>query len=159
VGGATGVTGATGQGPTGATGPLGPPNPGAEVRNKLSPNIPNNTTTAFPFGTLIRDDANFWDTTNNTKLTAPSTGWYAIGACLIWQAEFSTGGRITELRLNGTTYFPNQACNSSPVRPIEQTCFLLYYCTAGDYFEVTVYQNQGATVPIAPAVFYMIKLP
>jgi hypothetical protein len=121
--------------------------------------VPNNTLTAVPFGTLVRDDANYWSSSANTKLTAPSAGWYAVGACVFWPGTWTGASREINLRLNGVTTFPGNSCSVSPVRPIEQTCAVLCYCNAGDYFEMTAYQNQGFLQNITTAVFSMIRLP
>jgi len=162
AGGAQGPTGPTGT--AGSTGPTGPTGPfptaqttiGALVHRSTSQNISDKTTTAINFPTVIRDDASFWSSGDNSKLTVPSTGWYIVGACVLWDSN-SSGGRIMELRLNGSTIFPNQAVLSINLGT-RQNAYVQYYATTGDYFEVTVYENALDVRTIDNSYFYIAKL-
>jgi hypothetical protein len=112
------------------------------------------------FQNAIRDDASFWSSGDNTKLTAPSTGWYLIGFSLSWSGVSAANARIAELRLNGTTSFPIISVNAlTAAVATRQSGYLQYYLTAGDYFEVAVWQNSGIILPInTPSYFYMVEL-
>lgn len=133
---------------------------GAIVDNTSQQNISNSTTTALAFQAAIRDDNSFWSGGANTRLTAPATGWYLIGFAISWGGVSGANARIAELRLNGTTYFPIISVNAlSTVVNTLESGYLQYYCTAGDYFEVAVWQNSGVTLPInTPSYFYMVEL-
>jgi hypothetical protein len=126
------------------------------VQRNTSQSISDKTTTALAFPNLIRDDASFWSSGANTRLTVPSTGWYLVGACIQWDGN-SSGGRILEIRVNGNNYFPNQAWAAINLGT-RQNAYVQFYATAGDYFEATVYQNALDTRTVDLAYFYIAKL-
>jgi hypothetical protein len=132
---------------------------GAFVNNTGTQSINHATTTALIFQHVVRDDASFWSSGANTRLTAPNDGWYAIGFALIWDTN-GANSRIAELRLNGVTSFPISAVNSLSFSvPTRQSGYLQYYLTAGDFFEVTVWQNTFVARTVnTPSYFYMMEL-
>jgi hypothetical protein len=134
---------------------------GAIVDNTSTQSISNSTTTALAFQNAIRNDgSSFWSSGANTRLTVPTTGWYLIGFAISWGGVSGANARIAELRLNGTTSFPIISVNAlSTVVNTLESGYLQYYCTAGDYFEIAVWQNSGVTLPInTPSYFYINKL-
>jgi hypothetical protein len=132
---------------------------GAFVNNTGAQNILNSTTTLLAFQNVVRDDDSFWSSGANTRLTAPNDGWYLIGFALVWDTN-GANARIADLKLNGTAFFPISAINALSLGvPTRQSGFVQYYLTAGDFFEVAVWQNSGTTRTVnTPAYFYMMEL-
>lgn len=135
---------------------------GCVVRRTTSQNVLELTTTPLNYNTIIRDDANFttsWSGGNGTRLTAPYNGWYSVFANCHWNESVLTGsnGRIMELRLDGTTYFPTQ-CFPNVAVNARQSASMMYYLTAGQYFEVTTYQDSGSTRTILTTYFGLVHM-
>lgn len=86
--------------------------------------------------------------TSSTKFVVPTTGFYLFNCYVHWPANFN-GIRILEWRYNGSTYLHGHDEDphiTSDVDDCRQNATVLKYMTAADYFELTAYQNSGATL-------------
>lgn len=121
--------------------------PTARATNSANQSIPSSTTTTLAFDSERYDTANAHDTsTDNSRLTAPVDGIYAVTAQVNWQ-QSSTG--IRELFLD-TADGRIAAENAAPTN----TAFYQEVTTqirleAGDYVEARVYQSSGGTLSVA----------
>lgn len=113
----------------------------------------NNATVPVTWNSTAGDDEGLWSAGSATKITAKTTGWYYLTAWVHFDAN-STGSRIANFRLNGSTYFgwveylPSAAL-SDPGLVLVQFAYL----HAGDYVELTVFQNSGATLNLTAGNF------
>lgn len=124
---------------------------GARVYNSANIAISNNTETALTFDTERYDTSAYHSTSSNTsRLVAPVTGYYRIGAGIEWDAGVGATMLTAELsiRLNGTTFL---ASSDAPVgvRFVKQDVQTEYRLTAGDYVEITV---NGSIAVGSPAI-------
>lgn len=158
-----------GQGPRGYQGEMGPPGPrgepgpaqpktvGAEVKATVNNTIGTGATTVITFDTTSFDDGSFFD--GSTKLTFTRAGWAFVSGHAKWAAN-TTGKRVMDLRFNGSTYRasvsvgPN-AGNSDP----DLATSLAFYAAAGDYVELTVFQNSGGNLNVTAAQLQALRLP
>jgi hypothetical protein len=100
---------------------------------------------------------------NTGRLTAPVDGDYFIGTGIHF---VNAGGalRVVRIRLNGTTIIAanEQAPTSGDTTAVHIGTF--YRLTAGEYAEVTAFQNSGAAInilsePSASPEFWMVRIP
>lgn len=107
----------------------------------VSQSLANGAPTAITWD-AEREDVPGWHSTstNPSRLTVTSAGWYRVGVALVWSAN-STGQRYVGLRLNGTINLASmryQAMGESGVVvPWEGRL------AANDYIEVIGYQTSG----------------
>lgn len=127
---------------------------GAYVYRSTSQSIPNNTGTAISFDTETRDDNACYDSGNPTRLVAPVTGWYIIGTHVTF-ATAASGKRVVDVRLNGVTYAASQYADSDN-EAADINVNVVYYMTAAEYAEVTVYQNSGASLNATAAKAWIV---
>lgn len=119
---------------------------GARVYASGTQSFSNASAAAFTWDSESYDTNSFHSTSTNTsRLTVPTTGYYLIASKIMW-ASNSTTSRISELKKNGTgvSYLETGA---DDVTALELTDIL--YATAGDYFELFGYQNSGGTLTTA----------
>lgn len=99
------------------------------------------------------DEGGYWSAGNPTRLTAPETGWYEMGG----HARFTAGGSTAELlsiriRVNGITTIAQvdneQTTAGGMANPTDLSVSTGYKLTAGDYVELQVFQNTGASLDI-----------
>jgi hypothetical protein len=115
--------------------------------------ISNTTTTTLNFGTETNgyDTDNYHDnSTNSNRMTIPSgkTGYFWVWVNVTW-APNSTGRRICRILKNGSVGFimeatPTSAANQEPTI-IGGKAFA---ASAGDYFELDVFQNSGGNLSV-----------
>lgn len=134
---------------------MSPPVPQARVFNSANISIADSTFTALTFDSERYDNGSLHDTGANTsRLTAPITGLYAIGACLQWAAS-AAGRRQARLRLNGTAYIDMiEHAPSAAGATTVQDPGTDYRLTAGDYVEVVVFQSSGGALNVEAAANY-----
>lgn len=106
------------------------------------------TETPIPMTTEDFDTANMWDGGATTKLTAPRSDYYLIGAGVAWDNASGTGARGYGIRLNGATYIAYHNDAAVTAAALESSLTASYYLTAGDYVEVVAYQNSGGTISV-----------
>lgn len=122
--------------------------PQARAFNSANISIPNNAVTALTFDSERHDTGALHSTSSNTgRLTAPSAGLYAIGACVRWNP---TGGgtRQLYLRLNGATFIAEQVGDFTSGAAVMQTIETQYRLAATDYVEVVVLQQSGGALNV-----------
>lgn len=106
--------------------------------------------------TSMSYDAENWDTagthdlsTNPTRVTCPTgkAGKWHISAAVYWEAN-SSGVRFIEMLKNGVSIVPPIGCGYNPLTsstPVH-TCDGYVDMAAGDYLELSAYQNSGSTL-------------
>jgi hypothetical protein len=139
---------------------------GASLTKSATQNISSGVQTAISFDGEVYDTDNYHDNvTNNTRLTAPSTGYYLVGGSAEMNGVNTTYWVITRLRKNGTNedgdtrsrvYSPQTGAvlNTPSSRPV--------YLQAGDYVELVIEQNTGGNVPCRESVngtsFWIVRI-
>lgn len=118
---------------------------GTRVSRTTAQSSASFASTPIQFTTEDQDDLGAWDSGANTRLTAPSDGWYSITATLDWAANTNNTLRFATIRLDGATgifsksHFANASngdirCNVSGI----------YYLTAGQYIEIVALQTHAS---------------
>jgi len=121
--------------------------PAARVTRSTAQSVANATTVFLSFDTERYDTASIHDNvTNNSRLTAPVTGIYALSASILWEAN-ATGNRLLHLRKNGTTDLVFEADPAATVADGE-TVTTVVRLAAGDYVQAGVSQDSGGSVNI-----------
>lgn len=134
---------------------------GCDLSKAAVQSISDSTTTALQFDTETEDTDGYHDnSTQNTRVTIPSGlgGMYAIVAQVDWGSS-STGKRVLDVRVNGTTFINSSsitpsAADATPNHEVMALCPLV----AGDYVEITSFQNSGGSRnATAKARFYLVS--
>lgn len=141
---------------------LNPVLPQARVFNSANISIPNSAVTVVTFDSERFDEGGM-HALGAGRLTAPITGLYLIGADVRLAAN-ATGIRAAHIRLNNVTDLVD-ASDDDPgaAQPVDLTMITLYRLTAGDYVEVTVFQNSGGALNVLTNAntspeFWMVRL-
>jgi hypothetical protein len=82
---------------------------------------------------------------NGTQFVVPTTGFYLFCGYVHWAAS-SLGIRVLEWRYNGSTLLngcANEPSVDTAVDDTRQNATILFYMNAGDFFELTAFQNEG----------------
>ena len=134
-------------GPEGPEGPEGPPGAdgvpfsGAKVSNSVVQAIPANTSTVCNVNTETYDtDGYRHPTTNPTRLTAPTDGYYLVQMSGIY-AGSATGFRTVDLRANGTLHFAPQTVDPDTADQAYLTTGNVIFLAAGQYVEAVVFTS------------------
>jgi hypothetical protein len=111
--------------------------------------IANTTIAALAFNAERFDTHAFHDpATNNSRLTVPAGlgGLYLLGGHVTWAAGAGNRRQVA-IRLNGATTIEvaDQAGAGSP----SQSATTTYRLAAGDYAELTVYQDSGGALNVS----------
>lgn len=115
---------------------------GAQVSNSVAQAVPDATATALTADTESFNTDSLHSTVSNTsRITVPVTGYYLLN-CNVYFAANTTGKRVVDFRLNGTTFFGTSAVDpdgslTDPNIPITAIVLL----AATDYVEVIAFQN------------------
>jgi len=120
---------------------------GVRVFNSTTQNISNATNTAITFNSESYDTNSYHDTSSNTsRLTVPTTGYYRFEGVIFVDIN-ATGGRYLEIKKNGTGI---QAVETGASTQASVATSLVFHAqlsaTAGDYFELFLYQTSGGTL-------------
>jgi len=110
--------------------------------------INNGTFTAVVYDAEDFDTDSMHDnSTNNTRITVPSTGLYLITATVSFAAN-ATGERVVTFRVNGNTghRIGYQVTNGSTTLNAQITTTTILNLTAADYVEVFAYQLSGGAL-------------
>lgn len=125
---------------------------GVRVSLGSTTSIANNTATALSFTTEVFDTDGYHDnSTNPDRLTAPSDGYYLVGASVLW--DFAQAGyRDVSLTMNGTT-FTDQGISipATPSTAASQSLSGLVFAAAGNYFQAFVLQTTGGPINVGGA--------
>jgi hypothetical protein len=122
------------------------------VTKTTSQTISNGVATTLTWDSEKFDDSNMHsNTTNNSRLTAPVTGKYLVGATAIWAEVGNTNGRFIGIMKNGSTWY---AGNEHQV-PATGSQFhdgistaTMVDMTAGDYVEARVEHRRGSSLDV-----------
>lgn len=129
---------------------------GARVYRTTNQTLNDATDTAIQFGSERFDQNGTYhdNVTNNTRLTAPTTGYYMIGANIEWDTQTVTA-RVS-LRVNGTTVIAatqNHSISSDETE-LRQVVTTLYQLNASDYVECMAYQASGGSQDVVASGNY-----
>lgn len=117
---------------------------GARVYHNANTPVTSGTLTTLNFNSEWVDDANLHSVSvNPSRLTAPSDGWYSIGASIRFQSD-STGIRMVSLKHSIYSYIARERRTASGNS--EVTVSTMYYMSAGQYVEVEVFQDSGGSL-------------
>ena len=129
---------------------------GARAYNSGNVSINNVTTTQVTFNSERFDSDAFHDTVSNTgRLTIPAGygGYYTVGADIEWAVN-STGIRITQVRLNGSTIIAVQLTPAVATYDLSQSVTSLYEFAAADYADCAVHQSSGGSLNVQATSAY-----
>jgi hypothetical protein len=106
----------------------------------------NNTNIAVPFASEDQDTDNYHsNVTNNSRFTAPSSGFYSFKAEVGFDFN-STGVRRIYFAKNGTGTYGTQSYVATATYDIYATTSTDLYLNVGDYVELMVFQNSGSAL-------------
>lgn len=113
------------------------------VISTVSVSVVDITEQSIEFNTETFDYGNLFDPAIKSRITAPVTGRYLIGACL----EFAAIGpgltlRFIALRVNGATIVAKTNWDTTGAEA--HTVHAILELNAGDYVELIAWQNSGA---------------
>jgi hypothetical protein len=127
----------------------------AEVYNSVAQTTATVTVTTMTFNSERQDTDNYHSTSSNTsRLTAPSAGFYHITANSQWAAN-TTGNRYLDVILNGTTVIAADRRSNAGYAG-EGSVNVDWYMNAGDYVEMRAYQESGGNLAVT-AQFSIFK--
>lgn len=122
----------------------------ARVYRTSTQSITDSTWTSVAFDNENYDYGSLHsNVTNNSRLTAPTSGVYNISGESAWAIN-ATGDRFARVLLNGTTPITNSGSvtvsgASYAISSVETS----YYLTVGEYVEFQVLQTSGASLGLA----------
>ncbi len=129
------------------TGELSHAIPAARVTRTSAQSIPDSLNTSLAFDQERYDATGVHDNaTNNSRLTAPVTGIYAVTAQFTWGGSAGAGSRFAGVVKNGSTLIARSQELAGDDDENFTTQVLL---AAGDYVEVQVLQTSGGNLPVA----------
>jgi hypothetical protein len=122
--------------------------PAAHVTRTAAQSIPSGFTTTLAFNTERYDTANMHsNATNNSRLTAPVTGIYAVTAQVEWAPD-TDGIREVALEKNGTVPIARvNAVQSSEVPPVQEVTTEVRL-QAGEFVRAVVGQDNSGAVAL-----------
>jgi hypothetical protein len=130
-----------------ATGELSHSIPAARVTRGSAQSIPDSLNTSLAFDQERYDTASVHDNaTNNSRLTAPVSGIYAVTAQFTWGGSAGTGSRFAGLMKNGSTLI---ARSQELPGDDDENITTQVSLAVGDYVEVVVVQTSGASLTVA----------
>lgn len=119
--------------------------------NSANQSIANVTVTTLALNSERQDTDNFHDNvTNNSRLTAPSAGFYHITANWAWDPANVSGNRYADVLLNGATVIAADRRVAAGYSG-EGSLSIDYYLNAGDYVQFRVYQDTGGALNLIAA--------
>jgi hypothetical protein len=121
----------------------------ARVTHSVAQSIANNTFPKLVFDTARWNDGGLWDSTANTKLTAPVSGLYVIGAHIEWEPN-AAGIRVLELVQSSVSVIASIWQSAAVNGPTRQSIATLWYLAVNDFVEVQVSQDSGGPL-LVPA--------
>ncbi len=121
---------------------------GTRVFHSAAQSINNNTETKLAFDSERYDTDSIHDpSTNNSRLTCPASGRYAIFGTVRF-ASNATGHRYIFIRLNGGKALAVQSSLALSGIVTMLSISTIYDLTASDYVELWVYQNSGGALDV-----------
>jgi hypothetical protein len=135
------------------------PNIGASVYRTANQSINSAANTAIQFDNEEQDTSAFHDNvTNNTRLTVPYAGTYAVWACVQFAAAggnlryifFGRNGLNTAGNLKGLA-LQQVALAGQVVALVSSAKFV--NLSAGDYIELFAFQDSGGALNVTPQAY------
>jgi hypothetical protein len=104
--------------------------------------------TAIPFDAPSEDPFGMWNSGNSTRLTFTVPGIWTLNGHGTWNITATAPGRrIVDIRINGTTFVTRSDLPyPTASAPFAQHCGTTRRFAAGDYAELTVFQDTGAAL-------------
>lgn len=125
---------------------------GALVYLSANQSIPNSSSTAINFDAETYDTDSIHDNvTNNSRLTVP-TGWSWVRLNFCTEVEANVGGvRAIGITKNGSAAIAGtphviEAANNGSISARLAGTTAILGVTAGDYFQVSLFQNSGGAL-------------
>jgi len=122
---------------------------GVSVTRDSNQSIPNNTTTKIAFNSENYDTDSYHDnSTNNTRLTVPTgkSGKYSIN--YIFSFSGFNGNINVGFYKNNAFYTLTDVFNTANTTNYWTSAAFTVNLTAGDYLEMTFYQNSGGNLDV-----------
>jgi len=120
---------------------------GCRVTQSGGLSLANGTSQIQLFDTEAFDTNSYHSTVTNTgRMTVPSTGYYLLS----FNSSYSSNGsglRQTGIRKNGTV-IQSATLSGSSVAQTDVVLSCILSATAGDYFDLELYQNSGTTLTV-----------
>lgn len=121
------------------------------VTSSVVQNLTTSTQTPLTFDTEATDSDAMHSTVSATsRLTAITPGWYLLTGTVTFAAN-ATGDRFVSFLINGATELArvDQMTVTTASRGPSLTTSTVLFLNAGDYVELTAWQNSGATLATA----------
>ena len=123
---------------------------GCRVYNNANISLTASVVTPLTFNSERYDNGGLHSTGANTsRITIITSGYYLIGGCVDFAGSGTGQAREITILLNGTTTIAAQVKfnNATTIHiTIEVSC--IYYLSAGDYVELTAYQNTAGALNV-----------
>ena len=119
--------------------------PAARVTRGSAQSIPDSLNTSLAFDQERYDAGGVHNATNNSRLTAPVTGIYAVTAQFTWGGSAGAGSRFAGLMKNGSTLI---ARSQELPGDDDENVTTQVRLAAGDYVEVQVLQTSGGSLSV-----------
>jgi hypothetical protein len=116
--------------------------PAARVTNSADEVTRDHIGESLPFDSERYDTAGMHTTTNNSRLTAPVKGIYAVSASVTWSSD-PDGSRFVGLKKNGDTFVAAQTQPAIAGNATDQELSHQVLLQEGDYVEVRVHKVSG----------------
>lgn len=124
--------------------------PAARVANSASQTIGTSGVTVLAFDTERYDTANLHGPANNTLLTAPVDGIYAISASVQWAATGATGMRSLSIQRNAASFLAVDTRDdlAGATNATSQEVTTQARLQAGDFVRAQVFQDSGGDLSV-----------
>lgn len=122
------------------------------VYNDAVQAVANNVLTTLAFnGEFYDNDTMHNNATNNSRITITTAGKYRVSANIEIEAN-ATGYRNVGLFVNGSTFMGIATMVGSSAASAILNVSADYNLSAGDYIQVTVFQNSGSSLNVSASV-------
>ena len=109
--------------------------------------ITTSTSTPISWDTVVRDEDSMY--TSGTKVYAKYPGWYSFTVSVNWAGTGSTGKRVLDLRLNGSTYISSASSGADSDDPGPNMVLTMeYFLDPTEYAELVVWHNYGSDLDV-----------
>lgn len=121
---------------------------GVLATNSVGQTANSGSTTTLTFNSEDYDTDSFHSTSSNTsRLTVPSTGYYLVWTKIRVQGN-SSGYRYINFRKNGSTSYQDIINYPNHANDFSMYFAMVLAATANDYFEVQYTQNSGSSLEV-----------
>lgn len=126
----------------------GSPAIGARIERTAALSAATSVNLNVPFDTAVNNTYGLYNSSNPTRLTVPTTGWYVIAGSCRWAAN-NSGGRRIYIFKNGATYIAGSATPSAAsMNDVYTSVSVVAYLLAGEYVELQLNQNSGGSLAL-----------